>query len=348
MHGVIWVTVQLHQLRYVVALAEEGQFVKAAARLRVAQPSISAAVRALEVELGATLFDRSRHGALPTAAGEVFVPWARQVLADCDAGAAAVAALAGLQRGRVTLGATPSLTTTVLPSVVAGFRRAHPGVDLVVEEAGSGDLVGLLENSLVDVALVVLPVAGSWLETRYLGEEELVLAVPLDHDLAERSQVRIEDLADVPLVMFRSGYDLREATLAACRRAGFQPTFAIEGLEMDGVLAMAGAGVGAAVVPASVVAADAALVSVPWRSARRPASSSSRAACTGCPAVSCSRAARSHQPPGRSGRACSTAAAAAAARAARSGGSRLDTIASLVSECRNRNSATRCDSGSIS
>lgn len=264
MHGVIWVTVQLHQLRYVVALAEEGQFVKAAARLRVAQPSISAAVRALEVELGATLFDRSRHGALPTAAGEVFVPWARQVLADCDAGAAAVAALAGLQRGRVTLGATPSLTTTVLPSVVAGFRRAHPGVDLVVEEAGSGDLVGLLENSLVDVALVVLPVAGSWLETRYLGEEELVLAVPLGHDLAERSQVRIEDLADVPLVMFRSGYDLREATLAACRRAGFQPTFAIEGLEMDGVLAMAGAGVGAAVVPASVVAADAALVSVPF------------------------------------------------------------------------------------
>lgn len=264
MHGVIWVTVQLHQLRYVVALAEEGQFVKAAARLRVAQPSISAAVRALEVELGATLFDRSRHGALPTAAGEVFVPWARQVLADCDAGAAAVAALAGLQRGRVTLGATPSLTTTVLPSVVAGFRRAHPGVDLVVEEAGSGDLVGLLENSLVDVALVVLPVAGSWLETRYLGEEELVLAVPLGHDLAERSQVRIEDLADVPLVMFRSGYDLREATLAACRRAGFQPTFAIEGLEMDGVLAMAGAGVGAAVVPASVVAADAALVGVPF------------------------------------------------------------------------------------
>ncbi len=264
MHGVIWVTVQLHQLRYVVALAEEGQFVKAAARLRVAQPSISAAVRALEVELGATLFDRSRHGALPTAAGEVFVPWARQVLADCDAGAAAVAALAGLQRGRVTLGATPSLTTTVLPSVVAGFRRAHPGVDLVVEEAGSGDLVDLLENSLVDVALVVLPVAGSWLETRYLGEEELVLAVPLDHDLAERSQVRIEDLADVPLVMFRSGYDLREATLAACRRAGFQPTFAIEGLEMDGVLAMAGAGVGAAVVPASVVAADAALVGVPF------------------------------------------------------------------------------------
>jgi len=258
------VGVQLHQLRYVVALAEEGQFVKAAGRLRVAQPSISAAVRALEAELGATLFDRSRHGALPTAAGEAFLPWARQVLADCDAGVAAVEALGGLQRGRVTLGATPSLTTTVLPSVVAGFRADHPGVDLVVEEAGSGDLVGLLENSLVDVALVVLPVAGSWLETRPLGDEELVLAVPVGHDLADRSQVAIDDLRDLPLVMFRTGYDLREATLDACRGAGFHPSFAVEGLEMDGVLAMAAAGVGAAVVPASVVAGGGRLAGVPF------------------------------------------------------------------------------------
>lgn len=254
--------VQLHQLRYVVTLAEEGQFVKAASRLHVAQPSISAAVRALEVELGANLFDRSRHGALPTAAGEVFLPWARQVLADCEAGVAAVDALGGLQRGRVTLGATPSLTTTLLPAVVAGFRRAHPGVDLVLDEAGSGDLVARLEDNLVDVALIILPVAGAWLETRDLGEEELVLAVPSGHDLAGRHQVVIDDLRDLPLVMFRTGYDLREATLAACRAAGFQPGFAIEGLEMDGVLAMAGAGVGAAVVPASVLPATGPLVGV--------------------------------------------------------------------------------------
>lgn len=255
---------QLHQLRYVVTLSEEGQFVRAAARLHVAQPSISAAVRALEVEVGATLFDRSRHGALPTAAGEAFLPWARQVLADCDAGVAAVEALGGLQRGRVTLGATPSLTTTLLPAVVAGFRRAHPGVDLILDQAGSGDLVVRLEENLVDVALIVLPVAGAWLETTPLGEEELVLAVPTDHDLAKRGQVRIEDLRDVPLVMFRTGYDLREATLSACRDAGFQPTFAVEGLEMDGVLAMARAGVGAAVVPASVILASAPLVGVPF------------------------------------------------------------------------------------
>ncbi len=255
---------QLHQLRYVVALAEEGQFVKAAGRLRVAQPSISAAVRALEVELGATLFDRSRHGALPTAAGEAFLPWARQALADCDAGVAAVEALGGLQRGRVTLGATPSLTTTLLPAVVADFRRAHPGVELVVDEAGSGDLVVRLEDNLVDVALIILPVAGSWLDTRVIGEEELVLAVPAGHELAHRDEVAVAELREVALVMFRVGYDLREVTLAACRSAGFRPAFAVEGLEMDGVLAMAAAGVGAAVVPASALPAAGGLVAVPF------------------------------------------------------------------------------------
>lgn len=255
---------QLHQLRYVVTLAEEGQFVRAASRLHVAQPSISAAVRSLEAELGAALFDRSRNGALLTAAGEAFLPWARQVLADCDAGVAAVEALAGLQRGRVTLGATPSLITTLLPAVLARFRHDHPGVDLLVDEAGSGDLVHSLERSLVDVALIVLPVAGSWLETRPLGDEELVLAVPAGHPLATRRQLALTDLRDVPLVMFRNGYDLREATLAACRDAGFQPTFAIEGLDMDGVLAMAGAGVGAAVVPGSVIPAAGPLRAVPF------------------------------------------------------------------------------------
>ncbi len=255
---------QLHQLRYVVTLAEEHQFVRAAARLHVAQPSISAAVRALEAELGAPLFDRSRQGAALTAAGEAFVPWARQVLADCDAGVAAVEALGGLQRGRVTLGATPSLTTTLLPGVLAGFRRDHPGVDLVVPETGSGDLVVSLERGLVDVALIILPVAGSWLETRPLGEEELVVAVPAGHPLAGRDVLELADLRDVPLVMFRSGYDLREVTLAACRGAGFQPVFAVEGLEMDGVLAMAGAGLGAAVVPASVVSPGGPLRAVPF------------------------------------------------------------------------------------
>src|SRR5215469_3475192 len=106
--------VQLHQLRYVVCVAEEKRFTRAAARLHVAQPSVSSAVAAHE--LGASLFNRDRHEVSLTGAGEVFLPWARQVLADCESGAAALRDLLGLKRGRLVLGATPSLATNLLPS----------------------------------------------------------------------------------------------------------------------------------------------------------------------------------------------------------------------------------------
>lgn len=244
---------QLHQLRYVVCVSEEGRFTRAAARLHVAQPSISSAVAALEHELGAPLFHRDRNQVTLTGAGEVFLPWARQVLADCDAGAAAVKDMLGLQRGRLVLGATPSLTTNLLPPLLARFHADHPGLELTVHEAGSQDLVERLEKGEMDLAVVILPVDRSWVETVELMEEELVLAVHRGHPLARRQSIRVAELEQVPLVMFKDGYDLREATLAACRRSGFTPVMAMQGLEMDGALALAAAGVAAAVVPESVV-----------------------------------------------------------------------------------------------
>jgi DNA-binding transcriptional LysR family regulator len=244
---------QLHQLRCVVSVAEERRFTRAAARLHVAQPSVSSAVAALEQELGAPLFYRDRSEVSLTGAGEVFLPWARQVLADCEAGAAAIRDLLGLEKGRLVLGATPSLTTNVLPPVLAAFHSAHPGVELAVHEAGSQELVERLERGEMQLAVVILPVDRPWVQTEALMEEELVLAVHTDHPLANRRSVRVAELEHVPLVMFKDGYDLREATLAACRQAGFAPVMAMQGLEMDGVLALASAGVAAAVVPASVV-----------------------------------------------------------------------------------------------
>lgn len=253
---------QLHQLRYVVAIAEETSFTRAAARLHVAQPSVSAAVRALEAELGTPLFDRARGAVSLTAAGEVLLPYARTVLADCEAARLGVRDLQGLRRGHLAVGATPSLVTNVLPPVLVRFHQLYPGVSLQLHEAGSGDLVALLGQGRLDLALVILPVPHAWVRTVTLFDEELVLAVPRTHPLAERERIRVADLDRLPLVMFRDGYDLREATLAACREAGVRPTLALEGGEMDGVLALAAAGLGAAVVPAGVVGEDARLRAV--------------------------------------------------------------------------------------
>jgi DNA-binding transcriptional LysR family regulator len=246
----------LQQLRYVVAVAEEGSFTAAADREGVAQPSVSAQIKTLEGELGLPLFSRGRSGAEPTAAGLALLPWARQALADCESGRAEVRALLGLRRGQLSLGATPSLTTSLVPGLLADFHRRHPGIGLRLRQAGSRDLVEELVAGRLDVALVILPVETELLATEPLAEEELVLAVRADHPLAGRRQVGVPVLRDLPLVLPREGYDVREAVLRACRTAGFTVTAAVEAGEMDSVLALTAAGLGASVVPSIVVDPD--------------------------------------------------------------------------------------------
>src|SRR2546425_6219843 len=244
---------EFRRLRYFVAVAEERHFTKAARGLRVAQPSVSRAIRVLEEELGTPLFHRMTGNVALTPAGETLLPWARRVLADVDGATGEVRELADLRRGRLAVGATPSLTITLLPPALAKFHVAFPGIELVLHEAGSRDLVAELEQGALDVALVIMPVRHENLETAPLLREELVIAVPHDHPLASRKTVPIAELKGTPLVMFRDGYDLRATTIAACRRAGFEPTFALEGGEMDGVLRFAAAGLGVAVGPSLVI-----------------------------------------------------------------------------------------------
>src|SRR5256714_2140915 len=244
---------ELHQLRYFIAVAELRHFTRAARNLRIAQPSVSRAIRVLEEELGTPLFHRMKGNVALPPAGEIFLPWARRVLVDVDGATGEVRELAELRRGRLAVGATPSLTITLLPPALAKFHAAFPGIHLVLHEAGSRDLVAELEQGALDVALVIMPVRHEALETAPLLREELVVAVPHDHALASRKTVSITDLKGVPLVMFREGYDLRATTVAACRRAGFEPVFALEGGEMDGVLRFAAAGIGVPVVPSVLI-----------------------------------------------------------------------------------------------
>jgi len=254
---------ELQQLRYFIAVADSGKFTAAARDLHVAQPSISKQLRKLEDELGAALLERRRTGVVLTDAGAILLPWAKRMLADLDGARSEVAGLATLEGGRLSVGATPSLSTVLLPRVLAAFHAEHPGITLSVVEAGSRDLVDRLAAGDLDLALVILPVPREELfETAPLIREELVLAVAKDHPLARRKTVKVADLRGVPLVMFREGYDLRSATITACEQAGFHPTFAVEGAEMDGVLRMAAAGVGVAVVPRMVVERGGPLVPV--------------------------------------------------------------------------------------
>ncbi|MFC5032703.1 LysR family transcriptional regulator [Streptomyces sp. So13.3] len=246
---------QLHQLQYFAAVADLRHFTRAAESVHVAQPSLSQQIRALERELGAELFHRARGHITLTDAGEVLLPLARRILADAETARREVQEVAQLQRGRVRLGAPPSLCASLVPDVLKDFHRRYPGVDLVVHEDGSQDLVRVLAAGELDLALIItpLPVQAPALATEELLREELVaVSSPADPAPVRRKQLRIEDLRGRPMVMFRRGYDLREYTLAACRAAGFEPSFSVEGGEMDAVLGFVRAGLGLAVVPSMV------------------------------------------------------------------------------------------------
>ncbi len=246
---------QPQQLAYVVAVAEHRHFTRAAEALEVAQPSLSASIRALESELGAPLFHRARGNVTLTPAGEALLPIAKRVLADIEAARQEVSVLVRLRGGRVRLGATPSLCTGLLPSVLADFRHRYPGVTLQLREGGSRDLVRALDDGDLDLALVILPLPAreQGLVTQPLLREELVLATATElFGPPSAGPVPMSALEGVPLLTFRRGYDLRTALEAACRAAGLQPWLVVEGGELDAMVALAEAGVGACLLPTSV------------------------------------------------------------------------------------------------
>ena len=244
---------QIHQLTYFVAVARTRHFTRAADLTGVSQPTLSKQIRVLENSLGTPLFVRDRGAIELTSAGEALLPHAQRILIDVESAERTVHEVASLRRGRVRLGATPSLCDGLLPEALTRFHETYPAIDLEVQEAGSRVLTRELAQGRLDVALLIVPLHSNEpdIETTPVLRERLVLASPATADLPDRMDV--EELRDLPLVMFREGYDLRDVTLRACASAGFEPRLAVEGGEMSAVLRFVEAGLGHAVVPSMVV-----------------------------------------------------------------------------------------------
>ncbi|MET0468358.1 MAG: LysR substrate-binding domain-containing protein [Aeromicrobium sp.] len=245
---------QIQQLTYFVAVARTRHFTRAADLTGVSQPTLSKQIRVLENSLGTPLFVRYRGGIELTSAGEALLPHAQRILIDVESAERTVHEVANLRRGRVRLGATPSMCEGLLPAALKTFHTAYPDIDLEVQEGGSRLLTRELSQGRLDVALLIVPLATDDrdLETTPVIRERLVLASPPSVVMPDRMPVA--ELRDVPLVMFREGYDLRDVTLRACRAAGFEPRLAVEGGEMSAVLRFVEAGLGHAVVPEMVLA----------------------------------------------------------------------------------------------
>jgi DNA-binding transcriptional LysR family regulator len=262
---------ELHQLEYFVAVAEEASFTRAAARVHVAQPGVSAQVRRLESELGQQLLDRSGRSVRLTEAGSAVLPFARAALDAVTNARLAVDELAGLVRGQVTVGMVSGCALPVLAELLSGFRKQYPGVAISLTEDTSDRLAGMLGDGRLDLALI--GAAGTTetpgLSTAVLVDEELVAAVAPGHPLAAQEAVTVPALRDEPLVSLPRGTGVRAALDAACAAAGFEPRIVFEASALAMVVTMAAQGLGLAVVPESAAAMPNAPVIVPVRPATR-------------------------------------------------------------------------------
>ncbi|MFF4652866.1 LysR family transcriptional regulator [Streptomyces sp. NPDC001380] len=247
---------ELRQLEYLVAVAEEGGFTRAAARVHVSQPGISAQIKQLERDLGAVLVDRSARTVRLTAAGEAALVHARAALAAAEAVRRSVDEVNGLVRGRLVVGMVTACTVTPLFDALSAFHRAHPGVGITLAEDGSDRLVERVRGGTADLALVGTPGAPPRdLASMTVVSERLVAAVPPGHPLAGRPHVGLGDLGGHPVVCLPEGTGIRAVFDRACAAAGVRPDIALQAAAPGAVADLALRGLGVAVLSESTAAA---------------------------------------------------------------------------------------------
>jgi len=244
---------EMRQLAYFIAVAEELNFTRAARRALVAQPAISQQMLALERELGEALFDRGPRSVRLTPAGQAFLPHARATLAAAQAGRDAITSLRGLLTGRLSVG-TIQHGPANLATLIGDFHREHPGVELRVAEGHTGPLLTAVRAGEMDFAYAGLGPGEripAGLSSEVVAAEPVVLAVHPTHRLAGQESVPLSRLRDQPMVTLPEGSGQRAMVESAARAAGFTPRVIAESGQLRLLTELAAHGVGAALVPQS-------------------------------------------------------------------------------------------------
>jgi len=244
---------ELRQLRYLVALAEECHFTRAAAREHIAQPALSQQIRRLEEEVGMALVERTTRRVAMTEAGASLVARARRILGEVDAAHADMQRLSGVQSGHVTIGTMHTMGPVDISLVLAIFHERHPGVELTVREQSSEELAEMLRVDELDLAFLSVTerIESHGLGLEQLVSEELVAVLPPDHRLSKRQRVRMAELSADEFIGYREGARLRELLAGAGRAAGFEPRVKLESNESQRICRLVARGLGVAILPRS-------------------------------------------------------------------------------------------------
>jgi LysR family hydrogen peroxide-inducible transcriptional activator len=241
---------EIHQLRYFVAVAETGSFTRAAEREGITQPTLSEQIMRLEDKqkgLGKRLFDRLGRKVVLTEAGHELVGRAQAILAAVDEARRAL--MNSAEGGQLRVGAIPTVAPFLLPGAVTRFRKSHADVQLQLKEDLTERLLADLLAGDLDVGVMALPVRDDRLHAERLFGEPLVMALPAGHRLGRKSEVKLADVVDEPFILLDDMHCFGDQVLSFCRRGGVEPKVVCRGEQIVTLLAMVGAGQGVSVVP---------------------------------------------------------------------------------------------------
>lgn len=247
---------KLQRMRYALAIADHQHFGRAAAALHVRQPALSQQIKQLESELGVKLFERGLRGVELTTAGEAFCREARRAVDAAERAETAARRAEEGAMGRLRVGYIGTAMYWLLPRVVQEFRTRYPEVDLDFVELASSRQAEQLADGRLDFGLLRVPLPDRWptLRFRRLAREPLAVALPAQHPLTRRGSVPVARLCDVPLVVVRRSLEpaSHDQILRLCRQEGFEPRIAAEADQIESVLGLVAAGLGAALGPSSL------------------------------------------------------------------------------------------------
>jgi len=241
---------EMHQLRYAVAVARTGNFSRAAEQCHVSQPSLSQQIQKLELELGELLFERTRRETRTTSHGEAFLRHAIRILEEVDAAKREAHEAKELLSGSVSIGVIPTIAPYLLPRVMAAFAKKFPEVEMIVQEETTANLLKLLHGYEVDLAIVSLPFETEHLTIENLLTEELFLALPQAHPLVSKRIIKPSDLDQESMIVMKEGHCLGDQILSFCNRAKLRPKISFRSTQLETIQSLVCSGMGISLIPA--------------------------------------------------------------------------------------------------
>lgn len=242
-------TLDLRQLECFCAVARTGSFTKAADDLDIAQPSLSEQVKNLEKALDTALFERLSRRVELTPAGEALLPKARALLEEADALPHFVSSVREGLSGPLRVGAIPTILPYFVAPNLASFVKKCPQVELHLKEATTAELIKQIQDGVLDLAVLSIPVEGSGIVMSELYREPLHLAVPKDHPLADAKSVQLRRVATERLLILKDGHCLRDESLTVCNKARAQFSEQFEADQFASIFALIREGFGVSIVP---------------------------------------------------------------------------------------------------